>query len=66
MHYIIPPTDTDAYLLLYPHAYECGCDHMKLIENNLEGNSNKPVIGTYKSDIYMMKYNEICIKNFEV
>ena len=50
----------------YPHAYECGCDHMKLIENNLEGNSNKPVIGTYKSDIYMMKYNEICIKNFEV
>ena len=50
----------------YPHAYECGCDHMKLIENNLEGNSNKPAIGTYKSDIYMMKYNEICIKNFEV
>ena len=50
----------------YPHAYECGCDHMKLIENNLEGNSNKTAIGTYKSDIYMMKYNEICIKNFEV
>ena len=50
----------------YPHAYECGCDHMKLIENNLEGNSNKTAIGTYKSDIYMMKYNEICINNFEV
>lgn len=50
----------------YPHAYESGCDHMKLIENNLEGNINKSAIGTYKSDIYMMKYNEICIKNFEV
>lgn len=48
----------------YPHAYECGCDHMKLIETNLEGNINKPDIGTYKSNIYMMKYNEICIKNF--
>lgn len=48
----------------YPHAYESGCDHMKLIENNLEGNINKSAIGTYKSDIYMMKYNEICIKNF--
>lgn len=50
----------------YPHAYECGCDHMKLIQTNLAGNSNEPAIGTYKSDIYMMKYNEICIKNFEV
>lgn len=50
----------------YPHAYECGCDHMKLIDNNLEGNCNEPEIGRYKSDIYMMKYNEICIKSFEV
>ena len=50
----------------YPHAYECGCDHMKMIHTNLEGNSNEPEIGTYKSDIYMMKYNEICIKSFEV
>lgn len=50
----------------YPHAYESGCNHMKLITDNLEGNSNKPEIGIYKSGIYMMKYNEICIKNFEV
>ena len=50
----------------YPHAYESGCDHMKLITDNLEGNSNKPEIGIYKSGIYMMKYNEICIKSFEV
>ena len=50
----------------YPHAYECGCDHMKLIQTNLDKNSNKSAIGMYKSDVYMMKYNEICIKNFEV
>ena len=46
----------------YPHAYECGCDHMKLIKNNLEGITNKKNIGNYESDIYMMKYNEIMIK----
>jgi ATP-grasp domain protein len=50
----------------YPHAYECGCDHMKLIYNNLEGKINSSTIGEYKSNIYMMKYNEICIKSFEV
>ncbi len=50
----------------YPHAYECGCNHMKLICNNLAGNTNSNVIGEYKSNIYMMKYNEICIKSFEV
>lgn len=48
----------------YPHAYECGCNHMKYIINNLEGNINNPCIGDYKSDIYMMKYNELCIKSF--
>ena len=50
----------------YPHAYECGCDHMKLIYNNLEGKINSNITGEYKSNIYMMKYNEICIKSFEV
>lgn len=25
----------------YPHAYECGCDHMKPIANNLNGQANK-------------------------
>lgn len=49
----------------YPHAYECGCDHMKLIQTNLEGKINEPNIGTYESNVYMMKYNEICIKKFE-
>lgn len=47
----------------YPHAYESGCNHMKFIENNLEGIVNEVSIGAYKSDIYMMKYNEIFIKS---
>ena len=47
----------------YPHAYESGADHMKLIVNNLEGNTNACVVGeNYKIGTYMMKYNEIMIK----
>ena len=45
----------------YPHAYECGCDHMKMILNNLRGISNEKKIGAYKEGVYMMKYNEIKI-----
>ena len=43
----------------YPHAYECGVDHMKLIANNLNGIVNKKHIGYYEDDVVMMKYNEI-------
>jgi carbamoyl-phosphate synthase large subunit len=46
----------------YPHAYECGVNHMKLILNNLQGEQNKVNIGNYDEKIYMMKYNEIAIK----
>lgn len=46
----------------YPHAYECGCDHMTMILNNLSGNKNEKKIGEYESGIYMMKYNEVAIK----
>lgn len=46
----------------YPHAYECGCDHMKLITENLNGRINKKSIGHYEEGIYMMKYNEILVK----
>lgn len=46
----------------YPHAYECGCDHMSLILNNLLGKSNVKNIGNYDENVYMMKYNEIAIK----
>ena len=45
----------------YPHAYESGCDHMKLILENLKGNQNAKNIGDYEEDIYMMKYNEVKI-----
>ncbi len=45
----------------YPHAYECGVDHMKLIVNNLSGKSNEENIGDYEEGLYMMKYNEIKI-----
>lgn len=46
----------------YPHAYEAGCDHMKLILNNLQGRVNERNIGSYEEGIYMMKYNELSIK----
>ena len=46
----------------YPHAYECGCDHMSLILENLYGHANKVRIGEYESGVYMMKYNEVCIR----
>ena len=45
----------------YPHAYESGCDHMKLILENLRGNVNRKHIGAYDEGIYMMKYNEVKI-----
>ena len=43
----------------YPHAYESGCDHMKMILNNLKGVVNNRNIGAYKEGIYMMKYSEV-------
>lgn len=46
----------------YPHAYECGCDHMTLIKNNLLGKENNRNIGAYKDGVYMMKYNEVMIR----
>lgn len=49
----------------YPHAYECGCNHIKLIENNINGKINDANIGNYDEGVYMMKYNEIMIKKQE-
>lgn len=45
----------------YPHAYECGADHMTLIKNNLEGKINEKIIGQYKIGKVMMKYNELML-----
>ena len=49
----------------YPHAYECGCDHMKMILNNLSGKVNENKIGAYDEGIYMMKYNEVLVRKIE-
>ena len=46
----------------YPHAYESGSDHMKLILNNLEGKVNDSVIGRYEIGTVMMKYNEVMVR----
>lgn len=45
----------------YPHAHECGCDHIKLIVNNLEGKVNEKHIGEYEQGICMMKYSELLL-----
>ena len=46
----------------YPHAYESGVNNMKLIINNLDGRLNKKLIGQYDEGVFMMKYNEVFIK----
>lgn len=46
----------------YPHAYESGADHMKLIVNNLSGNANECIVGNYEEGTYMMKYNEVMVR----
>ena len=46
----------------YPHAYECGVDHMELIVNNLEGRENRVITGQYEEGLIMMKYNEIMVR----
>lgn len=45
----------------YPHAYECGCDHMQMIYNNLIGRVNEKKIGAYEENVYMLKYNDVKI-----
>ena len=46
----------------YPHAYECGCNHMMLINNNIHNIPNKKNIGSYEEGLFMMKYNELVVK----
>lgn len=46
----------------YPHAYESGVNVPQMIIKNIKGIENKKQIGDYKEKIYMMKYNEIFIK----
>lgn len=46
----------------YPNSFECGCNHMTLIKNNLNGDINGLDIGGYEDGVYMIKYNEIMVK----
>lgn len=50
----------------YPHAFECGVDHMQLIVNNLAGKANEKQIGNYSEGLYMMKYNELAVKKMDI
>ena len=45
----------------YPHAYECGVNHIEYIVNNLNRIANKPNVGQYEEGVVMMKYSEIGI-----
>ncbi len=47
----------------YPHAYESGADHMKLIVNNLNGEANDYIVGeNYEVGTIMMKYIEAMVR----
>lgn len=50
----------------YPHAYECGCNFMSYIVDNLSGQAVTTAIGNYPDNVVMMKYNEILVKKEEV
>ena len=41
---------------------KAGLLNMKMILENLGGHKNEPQIGNYEEGIWMMKYNEVCIK----
>ena len=49
----------------YPHAHECGCNHIELILNNLQGIENQPRIGQYEDGVCMMKYSEVMIRKID-
>lgn len=46
----------------YLHAYGAGVDFIKLIENNLNGNVNKPEFGKYDEGVVMMMYDSVVIR----
>lgn len=46
----------------YLHAYECGCNFPKYMIENMKGNINDEHLGEYQTNIYMMKYLEVLIK----
>ena len=49
----------------YPHAYACGADFPSAVIRNLRGEATEESIGSYRENVYMMKYNELCIRDAE-
>lgn len=49
----------------YLHAYGAGIDFIELIENNLNGITNKPLFGNYEDDIVMLMFDSVVIKKNE-
>ena len=47
----------------YPHAYNSGVNFIKMIIENIKGNTLEESIGNYEEGIIMMKYNGIKIIN---
>ena len=45
----------------YPHAHACGCDHVRMIIDNLQGRINQKRVGEYQADVYMVKYSEAAV-----
>ena len=46
----------------YLHAYGAGVDFIKLIDKNLQGESNESNIGDYEEGVIMMMYDSVVIK----
>ena len=55
---------SELVLVRYPHAHECGCDHMSMILNNLKGVPNRRVLFITRR-IYMMKYSDVIINDMQ-
>lgn len=49
----------------YLHAFGCGVNFIKLIENNMNGIENQPEFGNYEEDVLMMMYDSVVIKKKE-
>ena len=43
----------------YPFAHRCGCDHIQMIVNNLNGIENLPGNDTYEENVSLMKYSDV-------
>lgn len=49
----------------YIHAYECGVDFVKMIENNTKGIINPELYGNYEENMVMMMYDSIVVEKID-